>query len=93
MDRFRTDEHGFCNEPGKAAAGMQDIVSIGGSIPNCVAIPAKGIFTAVLQHKTGKRVYNLGVGGVGPYEYLEILSPLRFGVPPSHGDHAYLGRQ
>ena len=42
-------------------------------------MPPEATFTALLEPRLGATTYNLGVPGVGPYEYLEILR--RFGLP------------
>lgn len=82
VSSIRTDHHGFCNEPGKPSGERLDILSIGGSIPNCVGVPAEEIFSAVLENSTGYSVYNLGANGTGPYEYLELLRQFGLAFKP-----------
>jgi hypothetical protein len=72
------DARGFCNPPAKAERPRAAIVSVGDSFTWCTVVPPEATFTARLETVLGAPTYNLGVPGVGPYEYLEILR--RFGV-------------
>jgi GDSL-like Lipase/Acylhydrolase family len=72
------DARGFCNPPEKAERPRAAILSVGDSFTWCTAVPAAATFTALLETMLGDTTYNLGVPGVGPYEYLEILR--RFGL-------------
>lgn len=78
IDRRESDERGFCNPPGKLSGGSADLVVIGGSVPSCVGVDANGLFATLLGPTSGLRTYDMTVGGVGPYEYVEVLR--RFGM-------------
>ena len=73
------DARGFCNPSAKAERARAAIVSVGDSFTWCTVVPPEATFTALLEPRLGATTYNLGVPGVGPYEYLEILR--RFGLP------------
>lgn len=72
------DSNGFCNSGDKAHRDHNDIVFIGDSFTWCTAIPAQSTFASLLETATGHTTYNLGVPGIGPYEYVELLR--RFGL-------------
>jgi hypothetical protein len=72
------DSNGFCNSGDKAHRDHNDIVFIGDSFTWCTAIPAQSTFAYLLETATGHTTYNLGVPGIGPYEYVELLR--RFGL-------------
>ena len=72
------DARGFSNPPAKAERPRAAIVSVGDSFTWCTVVPPEATFTARLETMLGATTYNLGVPGVGPYEYLEILR--RFGL-------------
>ena len=72
------DAQGFCNPPEKAARPRAGIVSVGNSFTWCTIVAPAATFTARLETMVAETTYNLGVPGVGPYEYLEILR--RFGL-------------
>ncbi|HXC51025.1 MAG TPA: hypothetical protein VN634_09100 [Candidatus Limnocylindrales bacterium] len=69
-----TDEIGFCNPPGKYAArdGI-DVISVGDSFTWCHALLPAQTWTELLERRTGLSSFDLGLGGLGPYEYLQIL--------------------
>lgn len=73
-----SDELGFCNPPGKLSGGSADVIVIGGSVPSCVGVDASGLFATLLGPTSGLHTYDMTVGGVGPYEYVEVLR--RFGT-------------
>lgn len=68
------DDAGFCNP---ASSSYQrnpiDLLAIGDSFTYCMTVAPEETWVAVLQQEAGLSTYDLGVGGVGPYEYLEIL--------------------
>ena len=72
-DTWSTDSRGFCNPAGADSRPHADIVSIGGSITFCTAVPADEIYIADLERLTGVASYSLDLPGIGPYEYIEIL--------------------
>lgn len=72
------DEAGFCNPDGhERAAGQVEILALGDSFTDC-NVPAEQTWPALLQTYSGRRTYNLGVSGIGPYEYVQILK--QFGL-------------
>lgn len=72
-DVWTTDSRGFCNPAGADTRPHADIVSVGGSITFCTAVPAEETYGADLERLMGVPVYSLDLPGIGPYEYLEIL--------------------
>lgn len=64
------DEWGFRNHevPDRA-----DVVTIGDSQTYGVSAPARLSWPAQLEKLTGRRVYNLALGGYGPVQYEELL--------------------
>ena len=72
-DVWSTDSRGFCNPAGADARPHADIVSIGGSITFCTAVPAEETYIADIARLTGETAYSLDLPGIGPYEYLEVL--------------------
>ena len=72
------DSNGFCNTRDKAQRNHNDIVFIGDSFTWCTAVRPEDTFAARLETASGYTTYNLGVPGIGPYEYVEILR--RFGL-------------
>ena len=71
------DEAGFCNPAGHAGSEQVEIIVIGDSFTDC-NVPPEQTWPALLEVFSGRSVYNLGVGGIGPYEYIQILK--RFGL-------------
>jgi len=70
----RTDEIGFCNPAGTyTASDTIDILAIGDSFTTCHSILATETWSHRLGKLTGRSTYNLGRGGIGIYEYLQIL--------------------
>jgi hypothetical protein len=55
-----------------------DIVTVGGSVPNCVGVLPENIFTNELERLTRMTAYNIGVDRTGPNEYIELLR--RYGL-------------
>ena len=72
------DSNGFCNPKDKAQREHNDIIFIGDSFTWCTAVGPEKTFASLLEVATGHTTYNLGVPGVGPYEYVELLR--RFGL-------------
>ena len=75
------DEIGFCNPKGSYAIPLINIVTIGDSLTWCTNVNPEDTWTNKLGQLTGLSVYDLGVPGIGLYEYLEILK--RFGIQKS----------
>jgi SGNH hydrolase-like domain, acetyltransferase AlgX len=69
-----TDGDGFRNN---SAPGVVDVLAIGDSYV-AFALDEADMFGQKLERLSGLRVANLGVGGYGPFQYLEVLK--RFGV-------------
>jgi hypothetical protein len=69
-----TDADGFRNN---AAPGVVDVLAIGDSYV-AFALDEADMFGKRLERLSGLSVANLGVGGYGPFQYLEVLK--RYGV-------------
>ena len=70
----RMDGLGFCNPitaPG--TSGPADILVLGDSFAFCTAVDSSDTWVARLGEDLDRPVYNLGLPGRGPYEYLELL--------------------
>ena len=68
------DEIGFCNPEGYYSQTERfDIVMIGDSLTWCHTVDTVDTFSYQLEEQTGQTVLNLGKGGVGLYEYVQIL--------------------
>lgn len=77
-----SDDIGFCNAPGiYDAAPTIDLLTLGDSFTWCHAVRMADAWPIRLGEITGLRTYNLGKGGIGPFEYVQILK--RFGIPKS----------
>ena len=73
------DANGFCNPPGDlSATSKTDIIALGNSFTVCTGTGATETWVHLLGRMTGRPAYNLGRGGIGPYDYLQIL--IRFGM-------------
>ena len=83
VEKMELDANGFCNAlpDGGYAAPQIDIVTIGDSFTWCQALGPAATWTTQLSQLLGRPAYNLGRGGVGAYEYLQILK--HFGLPKS----------
>ena len=74
------DDQGFCNPPRDSYDRKQiDIIAVGDSFTWCIATDPEANWISQLGQLTGLSVYNLGRGGIGPYDYLQILK--HFGLP------------
>jgi len=76
------DVAGFCNPLDKADRASVDVVTLGDSFTFCQVLDASDTFTARIENQTGLTTYNLGVAGIGPYEYLEILRKFGLALKP-----------
>jgi lysophospholipase L1-like esterase len=73
------DEAGFCNpDRSRAATDPVEILAVGDSFTWCTAVAPGEAWPAQLENVAARPTYNLGVAGVGPYEYVQILK--RFGA-------------
>ncbi len=69
-----TDELGFCNPPGRyEGASRIDVIALGDSFSWCHAVRPDQAWPARLGEGTGLTVFSLGLGGKGPYEYVQYL--------------------
>lgn len=68
------DAQGFCNPPrdGYDRASI-DVIIMGDSFTGCVAADPEATWMSQIGQLTGLSVYNLGKGGIGPYDYLQIF--------------------
>jgi len=70
----RTDEEGFCNEPHVHARDQSvDIIALGDSFTWCLAVEPGETWPGKLGKMTGLKARNLGIQGIGLYEYVQIL--------------------
>lgn len=77
-----TDEIGFGNPPGRYDSHAAfDLVAIGDSFTWPCAVAPADAWSIRLGEELVRTTYNLGLGGTGPYEYLQLLK--RFGLPKS----------
>ncbi len=68
------DDAGFCNPAGSSYQRPHiDLLAIGDSFTYCTTVRSDETWVAALARESGLSTYDLGVGGAGPYEYLEIL--------------------
>jgi hypothetical protein len=69
-----TDETGFCNVPLADGARRQaEFVAVGDSFTWCTGVRPEDAWVSRLGQITDLNGYNLGRGGVGVHEYLQIL--------------------
>ena len=74
------DDKGFCNPPRDPYDRPQiDVIAIGDSFTWCVVLNPQATWISQIGEISGKTVYNLGRGGIGPYDYIQILK--HFGLP------------
>ena len=78
----RADARGFCNPPEKGTREHADIVVLGDSFTACTTIAAEYTSTNYLAKITDYTTYNLGVGNIGPHEYIELLRLYGLGLSP-----------
>jgi lysophospholipase L1-like esterase len=74
------DSWGFRN---RSVPKQSEIVAIGDSMTYGIAATAANSWPATLQRLSGKSVYNLGLGGYGPVEYLYLLENNAVQLNPS----------
>ena len=81
IETMELDANGFCNPlpDGGYDAPKIDIVTIGDSFTVCTAIEPEATWTSHLSDILDRPTYNLGRGGIGTYEYVQILK--HFGLP------------
>ena len=59
-----------------------DIVCIGDSMTYGVMVPARESWPVILARLSGETVYNMGLGGYGPIQYLYLLENLAVKLRP-----------
>ena len=72
-DSTTTDHRGFCNPSSATDLKLFDIVTVGGSVPNCAMVGGEKVFSNLLGNIVQVPSYNLTVDAVGPYEYNEVI--------------------
>lgn len=74
------DDQGFCN-PSRNPYDLSkiDVIAIGDSFTWCIVLNPEATWISQIGEISGLSVYNLGRGGIGPYDYLQILK--HFGLP------------
>jgi hypothetical protein len=78
--RVMRDAQGFCNPRRDSyERATIDIIIMGDSFTGCLATEPEASWMSGIGQITGLSVYNLGKGGIGPYEYLQIFR--HFGLP------------
>jgi hypothetical protein len=76
------DDIGFCNPPENSYHLPRiDIIMLGDSFTVCHAVRPQETWTSKLSASTGVSAYNLGKGGIGIHEYLQIFK--KFGIQKS----------
>lgn len=76
------DAQGFCNPPrDRYDRATIDVVVLGDSFAECIAADPAATWASRIGELSGLSVYNLGKGGIGPYDYLQIFR--HFGLPKS----------
>jgi hypothetical protein len=78
IDAIKIDANGFCNPPDATERPTVDVILLGDSMTFCTAIAPEHTSSAALEALTGLKSYNLGIPGIGPYEYVELLR--KFGL-------------
>jgi hypothetical protein len=77
-----SDSWGFCNPESVDQKPSADIVTVGDSFTVCWGPDPTQGWAAQLGALTGATVYNMGQGGIGPYDYVQILKQLGVGRHP-----------
>ena len=70
----RRDAQGFCNPPRDSYDRPSiDVFIMGDSFTGCIAAAREKTWMSRIGQITGLSVYNIGRGGIGPYDYLQIF--------------------
>lgn len=83
VEKVMMDQNGLKNDPVLAVRSEAKIFIAGDSFIFCPGVSAADTASAQLQVLSGLKVYNLGVAGVGPYEYLEVIKKHAAAFRPS----------
>lgn len=79
------DDQGFCNPNRDPYSRSQiDIFAIGDSFTWCVLLNPETTWISQIGDITGLSVYNLGRGGIGPYDYLQIFKHFGLAKQPRY---------
>lgn len=73
VEGARIDRNGFCNPAAFAERVPTDVLLLGDSMTFCTAISAEQTSSAMVEEISGLHAYNLGIPGIGPHEYVELL--------------------
>ncbi|MEQ1523663.1 MAG: hypothetical protein ABL936_20545, partial [Aestuariivirga sp.] len=76
VEIVQVDHNGLCNLPERAKESKADVFVAGDSFVFCTAVTVTNTASYFLQEMSGLRVYNIGIGGNGPYEYVEMMKHL-----------------
>lgn len=82
IETTKSDAKGFCNPPEKAERPGVDVVVLGNSFVACTGVDPADTSTNYLEELSRLSTYNMGVGGVGLYEYVELLRHYGLGFKP-----------
>ncbi len=78
VNKIKMDDRGFCNSTGLYKNSQIDIITLGDSFTWCTTVTPNQTWTSRLNGYMGISTYNLGMGGIGLYEYLQIFK--KFGT-------------
>jgi len=74
------DDQGFCNPARDTYSRPKiDLFTIGDSFTTCTALDPEASWSSHIGALADLTVYNIGFGGIGPYDYLQVLR--HFGLP------------
>lgn len=78
IEDVKLDRNGFCNPAAAAVRTTVDVILLGDSMTFCTAVKPDDTSSGQLESASGLRAYNLGIPGIGPFEYVELLR--KFGL-------------
>ena len=76
------DAAGFLNPAPGSGRTSADVIMSGDSFTAGDLVAPKDTFAARIEQQTGLMLYNLGVGGIGPYEELVLLGKFGLALEP-----------
>jgi hypothetical protein len=80
MSRTMLKASAICNPPRDSYDRPRiDVIIMGDSFTGCIATDSEATWMSRIGEITGLSVYNVGKGGIGPYDYLQIFR--HFGLP------------
>ena len=80
---YQMDDQGFCNADDAATFPPGSIVVLGDSFTWCTGVRATETWASHMQRTLGRPVRNLGLAGVGPYEYLQLYEQFGAALRPA----------